>query len=90
MRRLRYWFATKKAAWAARWRRWRAPKYPKVVMDWGPDAPLMGRGWRTGGTRDCGHLSPSYAFDPLREETMCLECYRQTVSRSRPRSAIWS
>lgn len=70
------------AWWAAvkeRVERWRAPKYPLVIVQWGE---------RTGGEagqlrakmRDCGHYSVSYAFDPIREHSSCMECYNAMMN----------
>lgn len=64
----------------ARWQRWRAPRYPIITVNWGPGAALT-EGWSAKDSRDCGHVSRSFAYDPLREETLCLECYRRTMER---------
>jgi hypothetical protein len=65
-----------------RWHRWKRPKYPRFVVDYGPNAP-MHEGWGFENLRTCGHFSRSFAYDPLREETLCLNCYRRAIGHKR-------
>jgi hypothetical protein len=66
------------------WQRlWTTPEppaehYPLITVDWGP--PLEAQGG-VKDLRDCGHISSSHSYDPLREEDICLECYRAKVGR---------
>jgi hypothetical protein len=61
------------------YRAWRRPRYPVVSVDWGesPDAKAKER------LRDCGHWASSFAYDPVQERGMCLECYRALRGKAR-------
>ena len=69
--RLRRW-------WRLLWQR----RYPIIRVEWGISPLESAQGQMV--ERDCGHYSRSFAYDPLRESSMCLDCYRASVGK-RPR-----
>lgn len=76
------WWEAYKHAWSMRWRRWTARRYPKIIVEYDDGSGLLERD-SSPDIRDCGHLSRSFAYDPLREETVCLGCYRRAVGHRR-------
>jgi hypothetical protein len=95
---MRAWWEAYRDRWARRWRRWtarrytwsftapsgvyKARSYPKIVVEYDDGHALL-EGGKVPEQRDCGHVSRSFAYDPLREETVCIECYRRTVGTRR-------
>lgn len=54
--------------------------YPRVIVEWG-EADAVSSDEERWASRDCGHVSRSYAYDPLRETSACLDCYRRSIER---------
>jgi hypothetical protein len=78
--RLRAWWTLACVAW---WQ-WREPKDPIVTIEWRRREELSER---TGKLLmcDCGHLSRSYAWNPVGNQWICIECYRRTTGKRHAR-----